>query len=132
MRAIKLILILAIILISVSAQADCKAVKWSGSNNVGSLKVRDLLSIDRDELYANLYYELSHSKDERIPGLAAKLFHYLINTENNEAKYNVVQALEWAADLDKPDAPIITVKELCTLDKKASEFKGIAEDFKNQ
>jgi hypothetical protein len=128
MRTLRLIFILGFILFPALANADCSAVKWKRPGDIKSLKVRDFLSMDRKQLYANLYFELSHPKTDRTPGLGTALFHFLINTEKNEAKYHLLQAFESTAALDKPDAQVIPLQELCTLDKRADAFKGIPED----
>ncbi len=128
MQVMKLFFVLTLFFLSGIAQAACSANKWSGPSEIEKLEVRDFLSMDRAQLYSNLYFELTQEKSARIPGLAAKLFHYLTNTENNEAKYKLLQSEEWAADLDKPDPMVFSLKELCSLDKKVSAYKGIAED----
>lgn len=69
-------------------------------------------------LYSYLYYELSRPPKERIEGLAKKLFHFLINTEPNEIRFNLLSALEYAADLNSQNPTVISISEICHLEEK--------------
>jgi hypothetical protein len=96
----------------------CKAVHWPYSPDLRGVTVEALNLIPRPHLYSYLYSEISSEPVKRVPGLAEKLFFYLKNTEVNEDRYQMIQALEYAADLGTAKPRIIPLKEICNLEEK--------------
>ena len=97
----------------------CRAVQWPFSKEVKTIQPLSLQSISRAHVYSYLYFEIGSPAAKRIPGLAEKLFGYLKNTEINEAKFQLIQALEYAADLNTSHPRIIHINEICALLDKA-------------
>ncbi len=96
----------------------CKAVHWPYSSDLRGATVEALNMVPRPDLYSYLYAEISTEPAKRVPGLAEKLFFYLKNTEVNEDRYQMIQALEYAADLGTAKPRIIPLKEICNLEEK--------------
>lgn len=115
-------IILGLVLITIGAfgnNYECRAVQWPFSRQVAKINVPELSNQPRMFLYSYLYYELSRPPKERIEGLAKKLFHFLINTEPNEIRFNLLSALEYAADLNSQNPTVISISEICHLEEKA-------------
>lgn len=103
---------------SYSFASDCKAVQWPFSKNISNIQPLSFQAIPRDHLYKYLYFEISNPPAERVKGLAVKLFFYLKNTEQNEDKYQMIMALEWASDLMTQKPTIIPLSEICAIEDK--------------
>jgi hypothetical protein len=103
--------------------AECRAVKWPYTPaEVAKIQPADLQAIQRPHLFSYLYYELSKSPDQRTGRLARTLFRYLINTEINEGRYNLLQALEASAELDSENPQVIPLKDLCDMQDKVDLY----------
>lgn len=103
---------------SYSFASDCKAVKWPFSKNIKDIQPLSYQALPRDHLYKYLYYELSSDPKVRVKELAARLFYYLKNSEQNEDKYQMIMALEWVADLKTQNPRIIPIEEICSMEDK--------------
>jgi hypothetical protein len=116
----QVILIFLFTLMTSLAQAStCGEIKWPFSKDISKLGPTQLLVVPREHLFKYLYYEISQPDEKRIKGLAAKLFHFLKHTELNEDKYNFLEALEWASDLNTQPR-VIPIREICDLEAKIS------------
>ncbi|MFN3698552.1 MAG: hypothetical protein ACK4VO_14045 [Pseudobdellovibrio sp.] len=103
---------------SYSLASDCKAVKWPFSKNIKDVQPLSFQSIPRNHLYKYLYFEISNPTTIRVKGLASNLFFFLKNSEQNEDRYQMLQALEWAADLQTQTPRIIPISEICSMEDK--------------
>lgn len=113
------IILLSSLLNTNSALAsNCKATKWPFAKTNKQLKAENLKVIPRDHLYSYLYYELSADPQTKDKKLAQQLFNFLKSTEVNNDKYQMIQALEWAADLETKKPNTISIKELCQIEAK--------------
>ena len=99
---------------------DCEAVKWPYAHKIADLEARQVDKIPRRSLYKYLYFEISSPLEVRIPGLATKLFFILKNTEVNEDKFQMLEGLEWAADLDQEKPRVISIAEICSIEDRIS------------
>ena len=115
---ITFIFIMTFLFIQFSQASECRAVQWPFSKEIKNVDVTSFQTVPRENLYKYLYRELSSAPRERINGLAAKLFFYLKSTEANEDKYQMVMALEWAAELQSPNPQIIPLSEICSMEDK--------------
>jgi len=97
---------------------DCRTVQWPFSKNIKDIQPLSFQSIPRNHLYKYLYFEISAAPSARVKDLASKLFYYLKNTEQNEDKYQMIMALEWASDLQTAKPRIIPISEICTMEDK--------------
>lgn len=98
--------------------STCKATKWPFAKTDKQLKAENLKVIPREHLYSYLYYELSADRKTQDKKLAQQLFNFLKKTEVNDDKYQMIQALEWAADLETKKPNTISIKELCYIEAK--------------
>ena len=114
MQVIQVLFILLISIHSLAAPDVCRAVKWPFADDGAKLDVGRLSKIEREHLFKYLYFEISAPTTGRVPGLAAKLFFYLKNTELNEDRYQMLMALEWAVDPSANSVPI-NIKDICIL-----------------
>lgn len=118
MQVIFLTFISIIISGSSASAGTCEAVRWPYSSNIKDIQPLSLQVIKRAHLYSYLYHELSTPVASRVPGLVQKLFFYLKNTEANEDKYQMIQAFEWAADLQTKNPRVIPLSEICNIEQK--------------
>ena len=120
MQVMKLFLLPAVIVFfsaSLTTASECRAVKWPFSKSINDIQPLSLQAIPRDHVVKYFYREISTPLNERISGLASKLLVYLKNTELNDDKYQMLLALEWAAELDSNKPRIIPITEICNLEK---------------
>lgn len=115
------ILLFTILINSVTFASECRAVQWPFSKNVKNIQPASLQAIPRDHLYKYLYHELSVVESKRIPNLASKLFHYIKNTEQNDDKYQMIMAVEWASELNTTKPRVIPVSEICKMEVKINK-----------
>lgn len=107
-----------------SVSQNCEAHRWPYSQNVSRLKVQDLEAANRVALYSYLYYELTKQPAGRIDGLAKQLMFFLKNTELNNDRALMLEAVEFAAGLDTPNPTVFTLEELCRIDRRAASVRS--------
>lgn len=107
-----------------SVSQNCEAHRWPYSQNVSRLKVQDLEAANRVALYSYLYYELTKQPAGRIDGLAKQLMFFLKNTELNNDRALMLEAIEFAAALDTPNPTVFTLEELCRIDRRTASVRS--------
>ena len=117
---------------SEAADRKCPIAQWPYSRVVTNLKPQDLAGVPRSALYAYLYFELSASGEQRIPGLTKMLFKYLRNTELNEDRVNLIQALEFATGDDSMSVNVMSREELCSLESTMRSLPSKVRSKKEQ
>ena len=113
-----IIFFLVLFIKGLSFASDCRAAKWPYSKNIKEIQPIFFQAVKRDHLYNYFYYELATSPSNRVKGLAFKLLYYLKNTEQNEDKYQMLLALEWASDLTTSRPRVIPLSEICAIEDK--------------
>ena len=128
------LLILASFLLHSAEAADrkCPIAQWPYSRVIADLKPQDLAGVPRSALYAYLYFELSSNGEQRVPGLAKMLFKYLRNTELNEDRVNLIQALEFATGDDLMSVNVMSRTELCSLESTMRSLPSKVRSKKEQ
>ncbi|MBC7421723.1 MAG: hypothetical protein H7328_13420 [Bdellovibrio sp.] len=101
-----------------SSASDCRSARWPFRGDIKSLQPIEFQAYKRAHLFEYLYNELSLAPEKRTPYLANKLFFYLKNSEINEDRYNLLMALEWAAELQLKTPRVIPLTEICALESK--------------
>lgn len=114
----KMIFLFALLMSYPALALNCDAVRWPFSTQISQVKPAELEKIPRQFLYNYLFFEVSRAPEKRIPGLAQKLFYYLGNSELNNDMQALVEALDWAADLNTAKPRVIPEAEICSLVKK--------------
>lgn len=107
-----------------SVSQNCEAHRWPYSQNVRRLKIQDLEAANRVALYSYLYYELTKQPAGRIDGLAKQLMFFLKNTELNNDRALMLEAIEFAAGLETPNPTVFTLEELCRIDRSAASVRS--------
>ncbi len=103
-----------------SISPSCESHRWPFAQAVDQIKIQDLEKMDRVSLYSYLYFELSQPTQGRIKGLAKKLMFFLKNTELNNDRALMLEAVEFAAGLDSSSPNVLAIEELCRIDRKAA------------
>jgi hypothetical protein len=114
------LLTVATFLTSFSANAgqDCQAVRWPFRKEPKNFEPAALEKIERLHLFAYLYFELATAPEQRIPGLAKKLFFYLVSTELNEGRGHLLEVLQSTAELDSNHPAVIQTAEICGIEAR--------------
>lgn len=106
---------------------NCHFTRWpysKSAQNIKELNIKNLDQVPRDYLYIYLYFELTQTKENRVPGLAQKLFFYLKNSEGNENRQKLITAIEFASDVDSAKPNVIPAAEICELENKLQNLKN--------
>lgn len=103
-----------------STSRNCEAVRWPFKSAADEVKLKDLENVERPSLYSYLYFELTQKPQTRIPGLAKRLMFFLKNTELNNDRAMMLEAIEYAARIDSDTPNVFVIQDLCGIDRKAA------------